>query len=151
MSSCVFPCTVEAGYNPTLLPDISFPNSCILPIKEVCYSVWLLLLSMVVTTRIICMVVTTHIICMVVTTHIICMVVTTHIICMVVITHIICRLVPRPHTPNSREEKESGVTSQNPWAVSRSLEWTIKSQSGVYWHNVEVRTSTSFCMSQSIL
>ena len=47
--------------------------------------------------------------------------------------------------PDSREEKGSGVTSPHvhSWASSRSVEQPIKLQGGVYWSNVEVRTSTS--------
>ena len=32
--------------------------------------------------------------------------------------------------PSSRKEKGSGVTSQNPWASYRSMEWPIRLQSG---------------------
>ena len=45
--------------------------------------------------------------------------------------------------PSSREEKGSGVTSPNPWATSRSVEWPMILQSSVYWNDAEARTSTS--------
>ena len=55
------------------------------------------------------------------------------------------------HPASSCMEKGSGVTSQNPWASSRSMEHPMKSQISVYWNNPEVRTSTSILLLKVML
>ena len=68
----------------------------------------------------------------------------------VCVTVLSSSFVPRPH-PAHAKEKGSGVTTPNPWASSRSVERPIKLQSGGYWNNVEVRTSTSIIPLKAML
>ena len=58
---------------------------------------------------------------------------------------------PDPTQLTQGEWKGSGVTSQNSWAISRSLERPIKLQSSVYWNNAEVGTNTSIICSKCIV
>ena len=44
-----------------------------------------------------------------------------------------------------------GVISPNPWATSRNMERPMKLQSGVYWTNAQVRTSTSIILLKVML
>ena len=52
----------------------------------------------------------------------------------------------RVHCIQLMQRKGSGVPSLNPWASSRSVERTMKLQSGVCWNNVEARASTSIIL-----
>ena len=52
-------------------------------------------------------------------------------------------LVSCQDSPPSHEEKGSGDTTPNPLPSYRNVKRPIKLQSGIYWNNAEVRTSTS--------
>ena len=53
-------------------------------------------------------------------------------------------LEPGNEATPSHEEKGSGVTTLNPLPSYRNVKRPIKLQSGIYWNNAEVRTSTQY-------